>query len=325
MMAQNKKNNSITIANVIAIIGLVALLVFNYLGYAYRSGGETGWDIVFSLLITAFCAFLLWFMIKAKGAANNLEKWKIIEYVTLTIYIVVAIPLSSFGIMHFFAVNDKKEEVKALMQNDLQKIDKMFTDYKSFMSVAISATGTGLKEATAAGQVCDEKLNKFMEENRVSHTTESAANFERLQKTKLVGAGFETFYQQYIDEKTGIESAVNGWNIILVPRQAKLMEEIAASAQDELTKLSEDARLPVIKKDNGRHTITEFQKQMFNIEGGIESFGFKKALKKSGFSITAIVVILLIHIFILFNYIVAHRALTLGINKKTEEDGGKAL
>lgn len=324
-MSQNKNNSSITIANIIAIIGLVALLVFNYLGYSYKSGGETGWDIVFSFLITAICAFLLWFMIKAKSAANNLEKWKIIEYVTLAIYIVIAIPLSSFGIMHFFAVNDKKEEIKVLMQNDMQKIDKMFTDYKSFMSVAISATGTGLKEATAAGQVCDEKLNTFMEENRVSHTTESAANFEQLQKTKLVGAGFETFYQQYIDAKTGIEGTVNGWNIILVPRQAKLMEEMAVSAEEELKKLSEEARLPIIKKDNGRHTITEFQKQLFHIEGGIESFGFKKALKKSGFSITAIVVILLIHILILFNYIVAHRALTLGISKKTEEDGGKAL
>ena len=44
-----------------------------------------------------------------------------------------------------------------------------------------------------------------------------------------------------------------------------------------------------------------------------------------GFSVTAILVVLLIHFLILLNYIVAYRTSTLGITKNSEEDGGLIL
>ncbi|MBQ8656808.1 MAG: hypothetical protein IJ527_07170 [Prevotella sp.] len=326
-MATNKKKDSITVANIMAIFGLVALLVFTYLGHSYMSGGEIGWDIAIAVIITSFAAFLLWFMVKAKEAENNLDKWRIIEYATLAFYIVTVIPLSAaFGIMHFFVVNDKKEEIKELAQSDLNKIEEMFTDYKDFESGALSVTGTGLRTATDAGQVCDEQLNKFMADNNISHTHESANNFENIQRTTLIGAGFETFYQSYLDQKSEIEGVINGWSLIQVPRKARSIEELAKSAEEELTRLSNDAQLPIIAVQNNKHTITGFQKKDFKIRDGIKSFQFKKALKKAkGFSITATLVLLLIHALILFNYIVAHRALTLGVSKRVEEDGGRSL
>ena len=75
----NNNSGKITIANIIAIVGLVLLLVFSFLGHSYLSGGELGWDIIVSLAVTAFTAFLLWFMIKAKGAERDLGTWRIIE------------------------------------------------------------------------------------------------------------------------------------------------------------------------------------------------------------------------------------------------------
>ena len=56
------------------------------------------------------------------------------------------------------------------------------------------------------------------------------------------------------------------------------------------------------------------------------AFQFKKAMQEAeGFSVTAILVVLLIHFLILFNYIVAYRTSTLGITKNSEEDGGVIL
>lgn len=326
-MANKQSSGRITIANIIAIVGIVLLLVFSFIGHSYMSGGELGWDIVISVAITAFTAFLLWFLIKAKGAENQLDKWRKIEYATLAAYILFAIPASLFGgIMHFFVVNDNKESIKMYAKADLTKIDNMFNEYKDFESEAISRTGTGLSNATGRGQICDATLNKFMEDNRIEHTKESANNFEKIQRNALVGAGFDAFYNNFRQQENGIENAVNSWSIIQIPMKAKLISDLAESAQKELNKLSNNAKLPVIEKNSGIYTITKYQTNNFEVEGSVDSFQFKKELQNaSGFSITALLVVLLIHILILFNYIVAYRTSTLGISKRGEEDGGRIL
>ena len=105
-MEKKQDSSRITIANIVAMVGIVLLLVFSFIGHSYLSGGELGWDVMISVGITAFTAFLLWFLIKAKGAENQLDKWKIIEYVTLGVYILFAIPASLLGgVMHFFVIN----------------------------------------------------------------------------------------------------------------------------------------------------------------------------------------------------------------------------
>jgi hypothetical protein len=110
--------------------------------------------------------------------------------------------------------------------------------------------------------------------------------------------------------------------------KAKQMSDLATSVQEELNKLSQNAKLPVITYNqySGKYTLGENQTGKFNIAGGVESFQFKKAMQDAdGFSVTAILVVLLIHFLILFNYIVAYRTSTLGVTKNAEEDGGIIL
>lgn len=327
-MAKKQKSDRITPANIIAIVGIVLLLIFSYIGQSYMSGGEMGWDIVISVGITAFTALLLWFMIKAKGAENHLNLWKKVEYTTLALYILFAVPASLFGgIMHFFVVNSEKDNIKMYAKQDLEKINKVFEDYKAFESEAISRTGTGLQNATGLGQVCDANLNKFFNDNSIQHTRESAQNFETIQRSNLLGSGYENFYENFVQEKDNILAVVNGWSIIQIPMKAKQMSDLATKVQEELNKLSQKAKLPVVTlhPNLGQYTIIqENQTKTFEID--VESFQFKKALQEAdGFSVTAILVVLLIHFLILLNYIVAYRTSTLGITKKGEEDGGMVL
>ena len=327
-MANKQQSGRITIANIIAFVGLLLLWGFSFIGLSYLSGGELGRDIFVSVLITASAALLLWFLIKAKGAENNLDTWKKAEYALLAVYIIFAIPASLFGgIMHFFVVYDQKEDIKLYAKQDLQKIDAMFAEYKDFESTAISTTGTGLRNATGPGQLCDETLNKFMDDNHIAHTRESASNFETIQKNAIIGSGFDEFYQNFKKEETDIQNAVNSWSIILIPsKKASLIADLAALAERQLSQLSNNAKLPVISYSSGRYTLGEYQCRNFSIEGGTDSFKFKNALKSaSGFSGTALIVVLFIHLLILFNYIVAYRTATVGIGKDMEEDGGIVL
>lgn len=327
-MANQQNSGKITIANIVSVVGVVLLLVFTFMGYSYMSGGELGWDILISIGITGFTVLLLWFLIKAKGAENNLTKWKKAEYATLVVYIIFALTTSIFGgIMHFFVVNDNKEEIKEYATIDLNKIDSLFNEYKEFESEAISITGTGLRNATGKGQVCDDGLNSFMETNHIAHNRESASNFETIQRNNLVGVGFETYYNSFLQQRSEIQNAVNSWSIMLIPSKANLIGKIAESAEKELTNLSKNAKLPTISYSSvvRKYTMGDNQQKEFKIEGGIESFQFRNAIKEAdGFSITALLIVLLIHTLILFNYIVAYRTSTIGL-ANVEEDGGRIL
>lgn len=327
-MTNKQKNGRITIANLIAIVGIVLLLVFSFIGHSYLSGGELGWDIIISVGITSFTAFLLWFMIKAKGAENQLDMWKRIEYITLGVYIVFAIPASLFGgIMHFFVVNDNKDNIKSYAKADIEKINNLIIEYKEFESQAISITGTGLRNVSGLNQRADISLNQFMKDNRIERTRTSADNFEMIQRNNLVGANFEAYYSSIKKQEQEILSAINSWSVLQIPSKSRMIEELAIAVEKELTKKSNEAKLPKIEYKNGAYTISAMnQSKTFEINGGVNSFRFKYELQNaSGFSPMAIIVVLLIHFLILFNYIVAYRTSTLGISKKSEEDGGRIL
>jgi hypothetical protein len=69
--------------------------------------------------------------------------------------------------------------------------------------------------------------------------------------------------------------------------------------------------------EDGFYTLAqEDQSNTFDIEGGVETLKFRKAIIESGgISLTAIFITLLIHLLILFNYVVAYRTHTVGIKK----------
>lgn len=326
-MANKKQSSSISVANLVAIVGIVLLLVFTFLGTAYKNGGEFGWSFISTLGVIGFTVILLWFLIKAKGAENNLDKWKKVEIAALVIYVGFAITTSVFGgIMHFFVVNGNKDDLKNYAKTDLAKIDSLFTEYKSFESSAIASTCTGLNNSVKKGQRRDNKLNDFMKDNNISANKQGAQAFE-IQKNKiLLGSGFNAYYADIEKEKTDILQVVDSWSVMHIPFSAEKINTLAASAASKLSSLSRNANLPTISYSSsiGKYTIGELQYKNFSIQG---TFLFKEALKGArGFSLGALLVVLLIHFMILFNYIVAYRTNTVGLSSKyMEEDGGKIL
>lgn len=321
-MEKKAKNGKVTIANIIAIVGVVLLMVFTFIGHSFMSGGELGMDIVVSVAITAFIAFLVWFMIKAKGAENELAKWKKLEIATLVVYVVVAIPLSLYGgIMQFFIVNDNKERVKECAKDDLDRIDQMFLDYKEFEEQAIGRTSDGLSNAIKEGRRNDD-LKEFMKTNHISVSEEGVSAFKDLQMRLLVGSGYERLYTSFKEQRVKIEQSIDSWSMMQIPTKAKQIPALAESAQQELNTLSNGAKLSVINNESGLYKIKEYQVKRFETA----PLELKEAMQGTGgFSVKALLFVLLIHILILFNYVVAYRTSTLSINKRGRNDNGRIL
>lgn len=319
-MAKKQKNKSknqdtITIANIIALVGLVLLLVFTFIGHSYMSGGELGWDILIAVVVTAVAGGLLWFMIKCKGAPNQLDKWKKIEIATLVCYIVLAIPASLFGgIMHFFVVNDHKDQIKGYAQQDIAQIDSLFSSYRTFEEEAIGKTKDGLTSAIGRPDVDPEVRN-------IIKTREDMNSYVNTRKDRLLGVAYRAYEDSVKTMMNEFRGIVDNWSIIQIPFKAYNIEKTAEAVGSRLTNRSSEVKLPRII--NGR--IGENQKKEFKIDP--TSLKFRKALQDArGFSWTALIVVLLIHLLILFNYFVARRTDVLQAGEtKREEDGGTLL
>jgi len=166
---KDKKKDNLTVANIISCLGLVILFICTFLGRYYKTGGEMGGSIISALLITMLAAFFLWLMIKAKGAENQLEKWKKIEIAALILYLITVVPLSYFGMKHFFVVNSQKEKIKRSADNDLAKIDNMFTEYEKLKS-EVSNIATQINNALDGkgnGKSLDKNLEDFLEKDSI--------------------------------------------------------------------------------------------------------------------------------------------------------------
>ena len=325
-MAKTNNSGKLTKANIISIVGLVLLFSFTFLGHSFKSGGEMGWDILVSVAITGLAAFALWFLVKAKGAENQLEKWRIIEISTLVAYIVVVIPLSFCGgVTNFFAANADKDSYKDKAHNDIAKIDSVFSLYKNYEQNAVVKTGSGLRNSVGIGQIRSSELVNFMEHNSIDTTRMSVNNFEELQKGHVLGSQYEQYYKQYKAERDAIINTIDSWNVIQIPSQAKLIEDLAVQTSKWLTERSVSAKLPLV--EYSAYTITlSNQVKRYQVEGGIENLEFRKAIMSAGgMNISSILFLIIVHMLILLNYFVAYRTFTLGLSKNPNNDGGVTL
>lgn len=325
-MAKKQNSGSVSIANFIAVVGIVLLMVFSYIGYSYKSGGSMGISIGIAAGIAAIAGILLWFIIKAKSAENYLDKWKVAEIIGLVLYVIFAVSSAIYGgSHHFFVVNEQKEEIKRMAENDLRKIDKMFEDYEAFENEALSIFENGLMNATASRPNNTDELTQYLTNEGITRgMVETKTEY---QKNKVLGTNYESLKSRKDDKKRKIMGSINNWSVLNIPTLSSDITDFAKRAETQLSELSKSGEMPVIKQNEAnKFDLGENQVKEFAVEGGVENLEFQKGLTEAeGVSILGIVVILVIHLFILLNYIVTHRTRTVAAGKHTVEDGGRLL
>lgn len=323
------KSKKTTFANILAIIGLVGIIVFTYMGHSFLSGGEMAWDITIAAIITLATVGLLWLMVKAKAAQNNLSSWKIVEYATLTAYIALAGCGAYFGgFLHFFNVNADREKVQQCAMADLQKINTLFETYSDFEDRAITQTCTGLRSAVTVGSQRNDDVNSYLQREHINADKASVDTYERTLRTKLLGNDYDIYYNNFKSRRREVENTVKNWAFIHVPAMAKTTEELASSAESELKERIKSKPLPTVSQADGSGIFTLGAEQQCNIaiEGGINSLQFKAAvMQQHPLSIIGIVALLLLHLLILFSYFVTSRTDFVHVGKDKVNDGGVRL
>lgn len=326
MKQKEKKQSSggVSLANLISIVGLVALGVFLYLGKAY-SDGNKGMSLLFAIGLSALFACLLWLMIHAKGVDNDFKKWRFVEYTSLGMYVIVAI-FSCSIISHFFSVNSQADALKIAANTDIEEIYTIVKDFHEREKEALNITVVGMRNAVNMRDFSanDRNLKDFFSENSITPDIESIKTFRelwesRIEKITREGKNYREVWLKRLDI---IKNQVNGWSVMEIPDAIRDIEELG-EIPTTLNLISSSLPFPAIERmGNGYQIAYQYTGNTYTV-----TLSFPEKVKNiNDFSLIGIILALIIHVLTLFNYVVAYRSSRVPvIIRKKGYDAGRLL
>ena len=321
-MAKNK-SNGVSLANVIAVVGIVLLSVFLFLGYFY-SGDILGISIMKSAAWAAGFSLLLWLLIKAKTADTDTGKWKVIEGLLLFLYIIVAL-LSSNKVARFATVYSSSEELKAVATEDISHVRQGIAQFQSTENEALTNTITGL-ELAAQGESTQE-LKDFVADNGFELTDASIANFKEKWQDRIANVtdqDLNSFYDAWDDRLMEYNDMIQGWSVLKMPETANAMRDLGPQVSAKLEEISAGLPFPVIYKNED--DASEINRQHEGNHYPIVTTFADKFTNMSSYSIVGIALCLALHAMVLFNYLVVSRTKRVNPRKNMYiNDGGMRI
>lgn len=315
-MSQNnsKKSNSISIAVWITVIGLAASLVFSFLGI-YLKDGDMGMGLIISLVQTAVLAVLVWFMTFAKRKENDIAKWKIVEFSTLAVYIVVAVLFFSEPLLRFFDVNVNKDTMKEYAMADINNLWSDLNTFDEEQNNALMTTVEGLNNCM--GYPKSSELSSFAS----SYGNRSA--IDGFRETEVMNIENESL--PWRTELEQCKMLVSTWGLFQIPDVVSRLQSYGVSIPEALNEYASTMRYPIIERGiDGSYNMREPVFTGFVHE--TSTFAEKIASSTSLNPVSGIIFVLL-HLAILFSYYMAFRSrrVEIGRNSQTGDDGGILL
>lgn len=320
------KSNRITVANIIAVIGIVVLAAGLFLGYLYSGDNmgisgikAAGWALGFT--------FLLWFLIKAKGAVNELGKWRIVEISTLVVYLALAV-ISSIPMSRFFNIYVANSDLRDAATADIETMNDGIRQFQDDANSALDVTLRGLRNA-ADNDISVTLSNYLMEQNFDALDGSSINAFANgtggwRGKIESITLDGQDYVEAWNDELDRCRTTIESWNVLEIPQAVQSLSDVSDEISQTLTDLSAELPFPVIE----RHAATEEYTIVSRYEPSTYDFAPNVVSKLNGIKATGLVGIVIcafIHLLILFNYLVAYRSDKIRPTRRSNAAGGQGI
>lgn len=304
-MSQGKKG-TITIANIIALVGLAGIGVVTFFGILFHSSdGTPGGAIIGAVVLLAVLSFLLMMSIKAKSADNNPDKWRYVEWACIVLYIVVA---GSFAtpFQRFFYITTEKATLQAMAREEVKTIKEMYQSYehqqKKYLTDAV------------------EQIKNYNDSKQISLTY----NNELTEYVKGVGSNVDSWESkatlivklQPDKELSDIEGEIEVWNILNLPSLALRIEMkdkgAWTSIEKKIREYGEKNKLIPVIGGGGNQSYYFDGYAKFDL-GNPPEPKFSQALRASnGNTVLGWIVYVVLNLLVLLNYVVTLRSQHVG-------------
>lgn len=318
-----KKHSKVTIANIVTMLGLVALTFFVFCGQALQNyENNMGTNIIVALAFVLGTSFVLWLMIHAKTVENNFRNWRIVEVFAILLFFAVSF-FSATRMMKFFVINEKMETLKEAALEDVNKLNTLMNDFQVKENRRLQLCETGYETALSGNYTISREINSY--KNHVDSNGGAEEYFEKLNRKilKIEENGSAKAYKAVWDKEIKeLEETIVNWNLVLLPQAVKQLEVLSREINENLTKVSADYGFKeFVDCNDGSLDIKDSESCVYkyNVE-------FPSMVKDSeGFSAMGLLVIIFIYILVLASYIFAYRSRKVAPKSKGTFLGGAPL
>lgn len=331
--SKGTNKDGFSIANLISIVGLVALAFFLYLGFAY-SGTNNGTSVLYSVLISLGMGLILYALLYAKRVENNFEKWRIVEYTLLAFFIVACVAIIP-TLCHFINVNKDSATLKSYAIQDLNGIEKALSDFNDQEKANLTQLVTGLENVSEtydsrsattdelkryiANEIVGDKDSKLNKENISSFTEKWNNHIDNLYHYGE-GKNYASSFKNAIDLN---RNRVEAWNILEIPQAIEDIDNLNKNICDKLKSISESYPLHKIGKVGSQYDIVDIHNAY---TASVNSIFIEECTKRTGVNFSGIALSVMIFLLIIFNYVVAYRSTKVSVKAGgLTRDGGMIL
>ena len=318
-MAQQKKGD-VSIANVLAIIGLAGLGIITFFGgVLYATDGNLARPIITAVVYVLLITFLLFFAIKAKGAQEHPDKWRYAEWASVILLLVVAV-VGSGNFQHFFTLATQKKELQKTALSEVNAVNKMYDSYdmqkKEYLDQAVNQIQSYLSSGQMNADNRDLALSDYVKQY-VSAPDTWASTAARVVNISRPTPQINDFEQR-----------IKAWNYMTLASLAAEIDAFKVESWENLQQKIENygtnaGLIPVIE---GRAPYTYKGLATFDLGTKPESQFSAKLAGATGNTVTGWVVLALLVLLVLLNYAVAPREHIVGPGHRRDgQDGGASL
>ena len=302
-----KKNSKVTIANIVTILGLVALTFFVFCGQALQNfENNMGTNVIVALVFVLLALFVLWLAVHAKSVENNFRPWRIVETFALLLFFAVSL-FTGTTMMKFFVVNENMVTLKETASNDISQLSSLIEDFKKNEKERLNTNLQGYETAAAGYQrmtrEVEDYVKKINEDGGKRYFSENM--MRKIENIADASPGAKGYKKTWDKEISELEEVIANWNLLKLPDAVKRLEVLSEEVNQKLTLYSKNYDFKIIETNlSDELTITGSPKNEYKYEVVFPA----QVRSASGFSITGLLVIILIDILVLASYIFAYRS-----------------
>lgn len=325
---KNSKSDGVSIADIITLIGVLASGVTVGLGIAYFTFNMLA-AVLAAIGVCIIEGILIGLIVKFKKKDENLDKWRIAEYLCVGILILVGVG-TIFPVSYFTGVMQDKDQLQGVARQDISAIREGIANVQQQERNSLERTCEGLNNMLVSSASRSAQLINFADHQRI--TSAERVNQYRTDQDRLIqnitvksssGSGTESYADAWNAGLQEAETYVEGWSVFMLPIGIETIESVNKQAKEITDKMAGELQYPLIQRDNNVYLITEDNQEIMPYDAEMK---FRKALKQvSVFSVTGVAIAVVTFILIFFSYLVAPRSRRMEINKNRTLNQGQIL
>ena len=282
----NESNSgNLSKGDIISFVALLVLGVSVFFGMNFMTLGNKIPSIVVAVLLFFLMIVFVFLAAHAKAQNRNQDKWRIVEYVMLVLYMIALIPCYIYS-SKFFDIQFGKQEITKVVQSDIDDINRMFADYTEKCESRCSNFQTEL-EALFKSDEGKVRIVKLLDLDKqpeqvtmgdIEQATESFRDFHF--KARNIS--------RIISEKNQLiencDKNFKNWNILFIPQYVSELGEAKTKYAEALEQVYTENKSPL------ENDIPEFDADTYINESNI----IGQFTSLSGFSVWGLVAIVVL-------------------------------